>query len=65
VNEPERHNPAEWVVGDLSGLADVIRDRTPEPLRRRGILISEEDLLSVWSLSIPWGSSTSERPEPE
>jgi hypothetical protein len=47
VNEPERHNPAEWVVGDLSGLADVIRDRTPEPLRRRGILISEEDLLSV------------------
>jgi hypothetical protein len=28
-------------------LADVIRDRTPEPLRRRGILISEEDLLSV------------------
>ena len=47
VNAPERHNPVEWLVGGLSGLAEVIRDRTPEPLRRRGVLISEEDLLNV------------------
>jgi hypothetical protein len=47
VNDPERFNPGEWVVGGLSGLADVVRDRTPEPLRRRGVLISEDDLVSV------------------
>jgi transcriptional regulator with XRE-family HTH domain len=47
VNDPERLNPTEWVVGGISGLADLIRDRTPEPLRRRGVLISEDDLVSV------------------
>lgn len=47
VNDPERFNPGEWVVGGLPGLADMVRDRTPEPLRRRGVLISEDDLTSV------------------
>jgi transcriptional regulator with XRE-family HTH domain len=47
VNDPKRFNPGEWVVGGLSVLADVVRDRTPEPLRRRGVLISEDDLVSV------------------
>jgi transcriptional regulator with XRE-family HTH domain len=47
VNDPERFNPAEWVVGGLSSLADVVRDRTPGPLRRRGVLISEDDLVSI------------------
>jgi transcriptional regulator with XRE-family HTH domain len=47
VNDPERFSPAEWVVGGLPSLADVVRDRTPEPLRRRGVLISEDDLVSV------------------
>jgi transcriptional regulator with XRE-family HTH domain len=47
VNDPERSSPSEWVVGGLSGLADVVRDRTPEPLRRRGVLVSENDLVSI------------------
>lgn len=37
----------EWIVGGVTALADLVRSETPEPLLRRGVLLSEADLVSV------------------
>ena len=47
VHEAPRVSEKEWAVGDVPGLAEIVRSETPEPFARRGVLISRDDLVSV------------------
>lgn len=46
VEDEARTAEADWPVSGIDELADHIRDDTPEPFRRRHVLVTDEDLVS-------------------
>ncbi len=44
VDDPQRTSRTEWVADGHPENADLVRPDTPEPFRRRGVLISADDL---------------------
>jgi hypothetical protein len=44
ANKPTRHHDGEWLVSGIESLRASARQQTPEPLRRRGVLIAARDL---------------------
>lgn len=47
AGEVDRSFDGEWLVSGIEPLHASTRDRTPEPLLRRGVLIDSRDLVSV------------------
>jgi transcriptional regulator with XRE-family HTH domain len=47
AHEPARVSETEWAVGNVPGLAEIVRPETPEPFARRRVLISSDDLVSI------------------
>jgi transcriptional regulator with XRE-family HTH domain len=47
TSRPERFCDPEWDVAGIPALLDDVRRSTPPPFRRHGVLIAEEDLVSV------------------
>jgi transcriptional regulator with XRE-family HTH domain len=47
VHETSRNSPKEWLVCGIETIRDSVRESTPPELLRHGVLISDDDLISV------------------